>query len=146
VPQFCGGTAASRMNIEEVNKLMVLKRYVKDIIESSLLEHYYGDRAAFRSCAVFIAGQIFEALLGELFAPAYLPSYPRAPLRTFPSYIPSIDLGPEMIALTQLYEMTSRYGSKLVENAIQSAKNDLFICSVVKYVKGLELISEVTAS
>ena len=52
-----------------------------------------------------------------------------------------IDLRPEIIAQTQPYEMMSNYGSKLVYKAPK--QYDLFICSVVKYFKGLELIYEV---
>jgi hypothetical protein len=77
------------------------------------------DRVAFRCCAVFITGQIFEVLLGELFAPAYLPYYPRATIKDPPfvyirlETLYFIDLRLEIMAQTQ---------SKLVENAIQSAK------------------------
>jgi hypothetical protein len=42
VPQFCGGTAVQDpiLGALEANKLVVLRRYVKDVVESSLLEHY----------------------------------------------------------------------------------------------------------
>lgn len=56
---------------------------------------------------VFIASQIFEVLLGELFAPAYLPYCARATVKDPPfAQTPLI-----------LYEMMSNCGSKSVENA-----------------------------
>jgi hypothetical protein len=75
VPQFCGGTAAWRMKVEAVQDpilgALVTKRLT--VVESSVLEYYYGDRIAFRPSWSSSRAQIFEVPLGELFAPAYLP-------------------------------------------------------------------------
>ena len=75
MPQFCGGTAAWRMKVEggQGPILGALETKRLKVVESSVSEHYYGDRIAFRYYMVFITSQIFEVSLGGLFAPAYLP-------------------------------------------------------------------------
>jgi hypothetical protein len=69
VPQFCRGTATWRTKIEAVQDpiLGALETKSLTVVELSVLEHYYGDRIAFRSCAVFIISQIFEVPLGANF-------------------------------------------------------------------------------